>query len=178
MKKAALLLVLIFTSNFIVAQDLQYFIKFERINGESRDSEHREWCDLESFNQQIYIEDNTSRDTRTTRRDSRIARGKTISVVKKIDKASPKIMESLTSGQRFPKVNIDVVRRSADRNTVFYQYELKEVFVTKYNLKTNESERPTEEITLKFEEQKVIYTLYDNSGQVAGRFETVWSGTR
>ena len=178
MKKAALLFVLISTCNFMVAQNSHYFIKFEGIDGESKDSEHREWCDLESFNQQIHIKDNTSRDSRTATRDSRIAKGKTISVVKKIDKASPKIMESLTSGQRIPEVNIDVVRRSADRNKVYYQYELKEVFVTKYNIKTNESDRPTEEITLKFEEQKVIYTLYDNRGQVAGRFETVWSGSR
>ena len=170
MKKAAFLFVFILACNFIVAQDYKYFIKFEDIPGESTDRAHKDWCDMESLEQQVGSQVNSG-----PRPEPPVPVGKTVSVIKKIDKSSPKVMEVLTQGKRIRNVEIDVSRQVGDgRNKVFYRYELNNVTLTKYNVLAIDSEYPMEEITLEFEEQRVIYTLYGIDGSPGGTIETVY----
>ena len=172
MKKATFLFVFILACNFIVAQNYNYFIKFEGIPGELTDRTHREWCDLESFDQQV-----DGNDISGPRRTATFE-GKTISIVKKIDKSSPKILGTLTRGSIIKLVEIEVETRIANINKVIYKYELRNVVVTKYNVMGKEPERPMEEITLQFEILKVKYTEYDDSGRSRGSTETEYNVER
>ncbi|MDB4584837.1 type VI secretion system tube protein Hcp [Draconibacterium sp.] len=163
MKKSTFFLVFILACNFVIAQN--YFIKFDGIDGESNNVAHRGWSDIESFNQEL---GSTPNMITTTRTRGPASLGKTISFVKIIDKSSLKIMEALTREKRFPNVEIEM---SISEN-VIYRSELRNVAVTKYIVMGTESELPREEITISFEEQRVRYTEYDNSGRPKGNIET------
>lgn len=166
MKKTTFLLVFILACNFVVAQN--YFIKFEGIDGESNNNAHRGWSDIESFNQEL---GRNLRMTSITRARGAASLVKTILIVKKIDKSSPKIMEALTMGRIIPLVEMEISKF----DNVIYKYELSNVAVTKYNVTGEELILPIEEITISFEKQRVIYTEYDNTGKPKGNIETEYN---
>ena len=172
MKKSIFLLVFILASNFVVAQN--YFIKFDGIDGESINDVHRGWSDIVSFNQELGSTPSmiaTPNLMATNRTRSAASLGKTITIVKKIDKSSPKIMEALTSGRRISTVEMEI----SISGNVIYRYDLSNVLVAKYIIMGNESELPMEEITISFEQQRVRYTEYDNSGRPKGNIETEYN---
>jgi type VI secretion system Hcp family effector len=172
MKKSTFLFVFILACNFVVAQD--YFIKFDGIEGKSYSETHQGWSDIESFNQELGSTSSTGTTTgmiipnRTGRTSSL---GKSISIVKKIDKSSPKIMESCINGRRISMVEMEI----SISGNVILRYELRNVTVTKYIVMGNESNLPTEEITISFEQQRVRYTEYDNKGIPKGTIETEYN---
>lgn len=110
------------------------FIKFDGIEGESLDRDHRGWSDLLSFSQ--VISDGDSRDNETSE----------IKVEKEIDKASPKIEESIVKGKVFPKVEIQFTVDGS-----YFFYKLTNVLVTSYSFSGNSNSRPVEEIHLNYE---------------------------
>ena len=163
MKKTSFLIVFILACNVVVAQN--YFIKFEGMDGESKNVNHRGWSDIQSFSQEL--EANLT--GQSTGRRAAEPTGKNISIMKRIDRSSPKIMEALIKSKRIPKVEIEI---ATSRNDVIYRYELKNVVVTKYVVMGSEEDLPMEEIIIGFEEQKIIYTEYDNTGRSRGNVET------
>lgn len=167
MKKAAFLIVFILACNGIVAQEFNYFIKYDDIPGELTDNRHKDWCDLESFVQNVHSNDISVAGTSTDK-------GKTISIVKKIDKSSPKIMEALIKRKVIKLVELEVLHRTGDFNRVVYKYDLKDVAVMEYNVLGKELEWPMEEITLIFKEQKVRYTWYKRDGELGGHIDMVY----
>lgn len=162
MKKLAFLLAFTLSCSFVFAQN--YYIKFDGIEGESNSESHRGWSDIESFDQELAKSVVLTGSVRTR---SSASLGKTISFVKRIDKSSPMIMEALTKGQGIPKVEMEVT----NLNNVFYSYELRNVRVTKYIVMGSESDFPREEITISFEQQRVRYTEYDDTGRPKGTVE-------
>ena len=115
------------------------FIKFEGLDGESKDKNHKGWSDLLSFNQI------TSRQDSTSARDNPSI--SEISVVKELDKSSPKIAESIAMGKVIPKVEVQLTKN----DDTYYSYELTNVIITSYTLSGDADDRPTEEITLYYE---------------------------
>jgi type VI secretion system Hcp family effector len=94
-----------------------------------------------------------------------------------LDKASPKIAESVCNGKVFPKVEIHLTASYTDAGRVtYYAYELTNVLVTSYNISgSGQSEDvPTEDFALNFEEIKVIYTEADAKGKTKGNVEYSW----
>lgn len=166
MKKLVFLIAFILSCNFIVAQN--YFIKFDGIDGESKSASHRGWSDIESFNQEI--EKKVAVVGVATRRGVTNL-GKSISFIKAIDRSSPKIMEALTRGERIPMVEMEVT----DSNNVIYRFELRNVSVTNYMVMGAEMDIPKEEITISFEQQRIIYTEFDETGREKGSVETEYN---
>lgn len=168
MKKITFYLVFILACNLVVAQN--YFIKFDGIDGESKNETYQGWSEIESFNQELASGIKTVAGARTR---GMAVLGNTISIVKKIDKSSPKLLEALTRGKRIGFVEMEISRFNNDGATmVIYKYRLENVTVTRYNVMGNNSELPAEEIAIAFEKQKVIYTEYDEKGRSRGNIET------
>lgn len=167
MKRATFLLVFILACNLVVAQN--YFIKFDGIDGESKNEAHRGWSDIVSFSQELGSNATTTATARPSRGTTSL--GKMISIVKRIDKSSPKIMEALTRGRIIPLVQLELTVSG----NVIYKYELRNVAVTRYSVMGAESDLPMEEITISFEQQKVIYTEYDETGRPRGNIETEYN---
>jgi len=124
----------VFTNDAFAAS----YIKFEGLDGETADKDHKGWSDLLSFSQISTREDSTS--TRTINEVS-------VSVVKELDKSSPKIAESIAMGKTFPKVEIHFT----ENDGIYYSYELTNVIITSYSMSGDANNRPIEEISLLYE---------------------------
>ena len=150
------------------------YIKFDGVDGEAQDKDHKAWSDIGSFTQGLHQPGGAS--TGPTRRRGDVIVDD-IGCVKELDKSSPKIAEAVCKGKVFPKVEIHVTASTTDAGRVtYYAYELKNVLVTSYNISgSGQSEDvPTEEFSLNFEEIKVTYTECDAKGSAKGNVEYSW----
>jgi type VI secretion system secreted protein Hcp len=150
------------------------FIKFDGVDGECNDKDHKGWSDLLSFNQMIH-KPGGGQTGQTRRRGDVVLEN--IVCVRELDKASPKLAEAVCKGKVFPKVDIHVTASYTDAGRVtYYAYELKNVQVTSYNISgSGQAEQvPTEEVSLNFEEIKVTYTENDAQGKKKGNIEYTW----
>lgn len=142
------------------------YIKFDGVDGETTDSDHKQWSDLSSF-QQTIRKHNPS--TATTRASS-VAVFEDISLSKKIDKSSPKLAEATVTGKVFPIVEFELVSNTG----TYLKYELKNVMISSYSVGGTANDVPTEHISLNFEEIKVTYTEKDSAGKSKGNVEYSW----
>ena len=150
------------------------YIKFDGVDGEAQDKDHKGWSDLVSFSQGIHKP--MAGATGPTRRRGDVVLDDLV-CVKELDKASPKLAEAICKGKVFPKVEIHVTASYTDAGRqTYYAYELKNVQVTSYNINgSGQSEDPPmEEFSLNFEEIKVTYTECDSAGKKKGNVEYTW----
>ena len=150
------------------------YIKFDGIDGEAQDKDHKGWSDLGSFSQGMAQPGGSA--TGATRRRGDVVLDD-ISCAKELDKSSPKIAEAVCKGKVFPKVEIHLTASYTDAGRVtYYAYELKNVLVTSYNVggSGQAEEVPMEDFSLNFEEIKVTYTEADPSGKKKGSVEYTW----
>ena len=142
------------------------YLKFDGVDGEAKDDKHEKWIDVLSFSQTISRGDSGNLSARAS--SSPVFHD--IVVVKELDKSSPKIAESIALGKVFPKVEIELTSSAG----TYYVYELTNVLVTSYSVNGDAGERPTEEVSLNFEEIKVTYTEYGSDGNSKGNIEYNW----
>lgn len=150
------------------------YIKYDGVDGEAQDKDHKGWSDILSITQGIHQPGGGS--TGPTRRRGDVILDDVV-VVKELDKASPKIAESVCKGKVFPKVDIHLTASYTDAGRqTYYAYELKNVLVTSYDISGGgqSEEVPTENISMNFEEIKVTYTECDNTGKKKGNVEYSW----
>lgn len=150
------------------------FIKFDGVDGECKDKDHKGWSDIESFAQGLSQPGGGA--TGAARRRGDVIMHD-INCTKQLDKASPKLAESICLGKVFPKVLIHLTASYTDAGRVtYYAYDLKNVLVTSYNIGgSGQSEQvPTEQFSLNFEEIKVTYTENDEAGKKKGNVEYTW----
>lgn len=148
------------------------YIKFEGVDGEAEDKDHKGWSDILSFCQGQSLPTGATGPTR--RRGDVLMED--IVVVKELDKASPKLAEAVCRGKVFPRVEIHVTAAYTDAGRVtYYAYDLKNVLISSYRISGGQSEDvPMEEISLGFEEMKVTYTEIDETGASKGNVEYEW----
>ncbi|MDH3824586.1 MAG: type VI secretion system tube protein Hcp [Nitrosopumilus sp.] len=117
------------------------YIKFDGVDGESTDRDHKDWIILLSFSQETWMPE----DSATTRDQYEVS---DIIVVKELDKSSPKLAESIAKGKVFPKVEIHL----DSGNETYYAYELTNVMITSYSISGTGNDVPIEEFSLNYEE--------------------------
>lgn len=151
------------------------YIKFDGVDGESLDKDHKGWSDLVSFSQAIHQPGGSA--TGATRRRGDVIM-EDLTCAKELDKSSPKIAEAICKGKVFPKIEIVLTRDTDSGPVAYYRYELTNVMVTSYQVgvKLNEEgqEVPMEDFSLNFEEIKVTYTEVDTRGGKKGNIEYSW----
>ena len=150
------------------------YLKFDGIEGESVDKDHKGWINILSFSQGIHQPGGGSTGTARRRGDVILD---DIAVAKLLDKSSPKIAESVCLGKVFPKVEIELTASYTDAGRVtYYRYELKNVLVTSYSVSgaAQSEDVPAEDFSLNFEEVKVTYTENDSKGKKKGNVEYGW----
>jgi type VI secretion system secreted protein Hcp len=150
------------------------FIKFDGVEGEANDKDHKGWSDLASFGQAMHKPGGGA--TGQSRRRGDVVLDD-LACSKELDKASPKIAEAVCKGKVFPKVEIELTASYTDAGRVtYYRYELKNALVTSYNVSgSGQSEDvPMEDFGINFEEIKVTYTENDSKGKKKGNVEYEW----
>jgi type VI secretion system secreted protein Hcp len=150
------------------------FIKFDGVDGEANDKDHKAWSNLLSFSWGLHKAGAGA--TGTTRRRG-VVTVEDVVVTKEYDKSSPKLAESVCLGKIFPKVEIHDTTTYGDGNrAVFLKYELKNVMVSSHNVSAagGGDAVPHENISLNFEEVKQTYVEYDAKGGKKGNVEMNW----
>ena len=174
MKKILLYTLLLISMFAIVSANVQAaaYMKIGDIKGEATDNDHKDWIIIESVSSGIHQP--SGRATGATRRRGSVIL-EDISVVKELDKSSPKIQEAIANGEVIPKVEIHFTRTVGEENVVYYAYELKNVLVTSYSFQGFSEDVPVDEFTLNYEEIKVTYTEQDEKGSLKGIIEWIYS---
>jgi type VI secretion system secreted protein Hcp len=175
MKRYAYFLVAVFVIGLFClalateAEATDIFVKIAGIPGESRDKRHRNWIYAESISQQIEgrgtIHVGSGRGSGRAQFD--------FVVVKKIDKATPKLNLYCADGRHISEVRIELVRRGGNKPT-YMEYRLQDVVVTSVRTGTTKGKLGTEEVALSFGKITCTYTEFAPSGKAAGDVGYTW----
>ncbi len=152
------------------------YVNLEGIDGESNDIDYRDWISLSSLRQGQYIP------ASAIGSDSGGASSvfEEIALKKELDKASPKIAAAVSMGKVFPKVDVHITRAMSDGTRVtYYAYELTNVALTSYRARVStKDDIPVEDISMSFEQIKVTYTKFDDTGRSESISEYNWDVVR
>lgn len=149
------------------------FIKFDGIDGEAKDKDHKGWSDILSLSWGLHRAGSGA--TGQTRRRG-VVTVEDVVCTKEYDKSSPKLAEAVCTGKVFPKVEIHDTSTYGEARATFLKYELKNVMVTSYQTSAAGAGDavPTESMSLNFEEVKQTYIEYDSKGSKKGNVEMTW----
>ena len=150
------------------------FIKFDGIDGEAKDKDHKGWSDILSLSWGLHRAGSGA--TGQTRRRG-VVTVEDVVCTKEYDKSSPKLAEAVCSGKVFPKVEIHNTTTYGEGNrATFLKYELKNVLVSSHNVSAAGAGDavPTEAMSLNFEEVKQTYVEYGADGKKVGNVEMTW----
>ncbi|MBR9676161.1 type VI secretion system tube protein Hcp [Candidatus Woesearchaeota archaeon] len=150
MKK--IILVLISVLIFAAAAQGAAYIKFDGVDGESRDGEHDKWIEILSWEQSIF------KPTTASARSSGVA-DISVSMVKELDKTSPGLMLKCAKGEHFPEATLDLTMPTSipGEEMTYFRIEMKKVLITSYDTSGAADDRPTEHISLNFGEVEWEY---------------------
>jgi type VI secretion system secreted protein Hcp len=140
---------------------VDYFLKLDGIQGESVDSNHKDWIQLLSFSwggSQITSVAGTGGS----------GAGKVdladFSIMKHLDKSSTPFFKALTGGSHIKTGNLEAVKAGAN-GKAFLKVDFKELFVTSQQLSAS-SEVPTESVSFSYNEIKIEYSTQNDQGVV------------
>lgn len=150
------------------------YIKFDGVDGESADGRHEKWIDILSMSQTIHRSQAVDPTTGASTRGAVVLGD--IVCTKELDKSTPKLAEAICTGRVFPLVEIELAAPVGGAQQTYYRYELKNVMVTSYSFAGSgqDGTRPVEQLSLNFEEIKVVYTERDSTGASQGTVEFTW----
>jgi type VI secretion system Hcp family effector len=142
------------------------FAKYDGVDGESFDADHRGWIDVLAFDWAANRGESSGPSRR--RGDAEVD---DFNVVLAYEKAAVKLQEGLVSGKVFPKLTVELTATYGGTRTTYLEYELTNVMVTSYQINASGSEDdgpPIVAVANSFEEIKVTYTEYDPTGSDLG----------
>ncbi len=147
------------------------FMRIDNIKGESTDDKHKEWIEVESFSHGMS-------NTGGTSFGGGGGAGKPVhqdfNVVKKLDKASPKLYSALNTGEHIKEVIIEVVRAGGDKQK-YMEYKMTDVLITSMQISGNPaSDRPIESVSLNYAKIEWTYTQTDETGKPMGDVQSGW----
>jgi len=147
------------------------FAKFEGVDGESKDSNHDKWIDVLSIDWGAH-KPGGGMTGQSRRRGAAVVEDVTLTV--EFEKSSPKLQEKCLKGEVIPKLELEQTATYGGSRMTYLKYELKNVMVTSFQTNASgndEAGPPTVVIGNNFEEIKVTYTEYDDTGGSKGNVE-------
>ena len=126
------------TASAATNRAVDMYIKIDGVDGESRDNDHHDWIEVVSW---------SWGDANSAARQSRpVASGPgTLTIVRRVDKASPKLLEASTKGKSVGRIVVHV----RANNGGYDEYVITNARVLGYQ-KTSANDRPTESLSLNF----------------------------
>ena len=145
------------------------FLKIDGIDGESTArGGHEDWIEIESFG---WGESRPSGGTGQGRRRS-LATFSDVSVVKKVDAASPNLYLACASGKHYPTAVLEV-RRPGSRES-YFTIRMENVLVSSVGVSHSaEQAEPVEEVSLTYGKIHWEYAPQDGKGP-GGKVEASW----
>jgi len=138
--------------------DADVFLKFEGIEGESTDTEHEDWIELDSFSWGIDCPDDGSGTAQLQVKD--------LVVTKELYKSSPKLMLHACTGTELGDVTLAITDPTRTP-TEYYKITFTKVLVTSYQTGGSSGDPvPVDSVSLNFTKITFEYHPQDGSGPV------------
>lgn len=153
------------------------FLKISTIPGESTDGKHAQWIELLSFSHGLSQLASGSVSSGGARSSQRCDHSD-FSVVKSLDKASPKLNLACCNGEHIPEVTIELCRATGDKQK-YMEYKLTDVLIS--SVRPGGSSQggealPLEEVSFNYGKIQWTYTETDHkTGKAKGDVVTHWN---
>ncbi len=152
------------------------FMNIEGIPGESTDDNHKDWIEVESFSSGIinptggFVQsgDAGARTTGPVNHND-------FSVVKVIDKATPRFHVNCCDGTHFNEIEFELCSTTKDKQC-YMKYLFTDAIITSISTGGSSGDsKPVEEVTFSYGKIEWTYTQTDlNSGKPTGEFTAHW----
>jgi type VI secretion system secreted protein Hcp len=152
------------------------FLKIDGIDGESQDDKHKDWVEVLSFSCGASQPSAGSRSSGGAASAERVNL-QDFSVVKTLDKASPKLALHCCNGKHIKEVKVELCRATGDKQK-YMEYKMSDVIVSSVrpggSAHGGES-LPLEEVSFNFGKIEWIYTATDQkTGKPKGDVKANW----
>ena len=144
------------------------------VDGESRDSEHKGWLEINSWAHNIRQPKSATSSSTGGHTAERAEHGDML-FVKDLDATSPKLWEACSAGHTFDEVLIDFYRANGDNRIKYLQIKLKHVLVSNVVPSVQKEGVPTEAFGLKYAAVEWTYNQQDIDGSAKGAITKKWS---
>lgn len=162
MKIFKLLTVLLFVAFFSANVTAAGFVKFEGIDGESTDAEHKGWIDVLSMDWGMLRK---SASTGQSRRRG-AATFEDIQFRTNFNLASPRLMQALASGEVLPRAEIHFEQTDREqKHSPYLVYRLTNVQISGYHFSVGSDDMPIDDISFNYEEIEVEYVSPDTGAE-------------
>jgi type VI secretion system secreted protein Hcp len=153
------------------------FLKVATIPGESQDSKHKDEIEILSYSWGVSQTSSGSSSSGGARSAER-ANFADFTIVKSLDKASPKLFLACAKGEHIADVTLKLSRATGDKQK-YMEYKMTDVLVSSVrpggSAHGGES-LPLEEVSFNYGKIELIYTATDHkTGKAAGDVKTNWS---
>ncbi len=152
------------------------FLKIGTIPGESTDDKHKDWIEVLSFSHGVSQPATGSVSSGGARSAERCDHSD-FSIVKSLDKASPKLNLACCNGEHIKEVTVELCRATQDKAR-YMQYKMEDVIVT--SVRPGGSAQggetlPLEEVSFNYAKISWVYTETDHkTGKAKGDVQTHW----
>lgn len=146
------------------------YAKYHGIQGQSQEADHQGWIDILSLDWGAHRQDSSGSGSR--RRSSVMLEDFVLTLA--YEKAAPKLQEICLKGKIIPKLEIELTATFGNARATYLKYEMKNVALLSFQTTAEGGDElaPAVIVANNFEEIKVIYTEYDESGSSRGKVET------
>lgn len=151
------------------------FLKFATIPGESTDDKHKDWVEILSFHWGASQMGGGSQSATGSHAGQRVDISD-FSVVKQLDKASPKLFLACCTGEHIADVTVELCKAGGDKQK-YMTYKFTDVLVS--GVRPGGSSQggdalPLEEVSFKFGKVQLEYIPIDKSGKPQGQVPAGW----
>ena len=152
------------------------FLKVEGIPGESKDHAHKDWIEVLSFSHHITQRPSGAASTAGGAGAERCDHGP-FTIVKALDKASPKLAEACCGGDHIKNVTLSLNRAGGDK-LQYMEYKLSDAMITSVSpggAAQGSETLPLEEVSFVYAKIEWKYTQQKRSdGAGGGQVATGW----
>jgi len=144
---------------------MSIFVNYEGIKGESSDTGHKGWMDVESVSWGVGRQINSGTATQGDRESSNAVISD-LQITRHMDSSTPKIfIESCCGTGKEVKIHLSKTGTGTGAD-VYMEYTLKNALISSYSVNGvgQDTNRPTEVLTISFVDVEVKYTPFDEDG--------------
>jgi type VI secretion system secreted protein Hcp len=152
------------------------FLKIATIPGECTDDKHKDWIEVLSYSMGASQAGSGSSSTGGGRYAQPVD-VQDFSIVKVVDKATPKLFLACCNGEHINEVKLELCRATGDKSK-YLEYKLSDVIVAsqrKGGASQGGESLPMEEVAFNFGKIEITYTVTDHkTGKPSGDVKAHW----
>jgi type VI secretion system secreted protein Hcp len=151
---------------------VDYFLKIDGVEGESQDQKHKNEIELRSWS---WGANNAGSSSYGGGAGAGKVSMQDFHFTKKVDKASPKLMEACASGQHFPKSTV-VARKAGKEQQEFFKITFSDCMISSYQTGGSDGGEPIPMDSISFNFGKIEYEYKEqkSDGTLGGATKGGW----